>query len=162
MARFQRPVVVRNKHEITWSNLSQNASTITNIILAQGVQNADADVASETVVGSKVGWLYVEMHFSAQVITNAKVIHWTIEQLRVGQTSPNPNVYYQDTRSQIIKRGMEMLPKDVGTVFKRIFTVKIPQSFQRQKMNQQLVLRYISSSTETINACGFVIYPEIS
>ncbi len=162
MARFQRPVVVTNKHEITWSNLAQNASGIQNIGITEGVASADADNPTECVVGSKVAWVYFEFHFSAQVVTNPKVIHWTIEQIREGQTSPITSLYFQNTRSQIIKRGMEMLPADQSTVFKRIFVVKIPRAMQRQKENQKINFRYICSSTETINACGFAIYKEIS
>lgn len=160
--RRSQPPIIRNKHELTWSNLSQNASTITNVILSLGVESANADTASEVVVGHQVRGIYLEFHFSAETITNAKVIHWSIEQLRTGQTSPNPILYYQDTRSQILKRGMEMLPKDVSTVFKRIVFVRIPKFMQRAKMNQQIVFRYVCSSTETINACGFAIYKEIS
>ncbi len=56
---------------------------------------------------------------------------------------------------------MEMLPKDTGTVFKRIFVVKIPRGYQRQTKAQVIQFRYVASSAEAINACGIVIYKEI-
>ncbi len=158
----QSAPVIRNKHEITWSNLAQDASSIINITLAEGTASADVNVGTEVEIGHLVKWIYFEFHFSAQVITNPKVIHWSVEQSRTGQTAAIPSLYFQGNRSQIIKRGMEMLPKDVGTVFKRIFVVKIPRTMQRMRENQAFTFRYICSSSETINACGIVIYPEIS
>ena len=99
MPRFRRgPPIVGNKHEITWSNLAQNASTIQNIALIDGVASADADTAIEVTVGHNVSWIYFEFHFSAQTTTNPKVIHWTVEQLRTGQVQPVPSLYFQDTR----------------------------------------------------------------
>ncbi len=154
--------LISNKHEITWSNLAQNASSIINITLVNVKASADTDVASDVEVGHKVGAMYFEIHFAAENITNPKVIHWSVELIRAGQASPVPSTYFQDTRSQILHRGMEMLPKDVATVFKRIFVVKIPRGFSRAKMNQQIAFRYISTSAETINACGFVIFKDYS
>ncbi len=154
--------LISNKHEITWSNLAQNASGIQNITISQGKASADTDIAQDVTVGHKLGAIYFEIHFAAETVTNPKVIHWTVELIRAGQTSPVPSLYFQDTRSQILHRGMEMLPKDVSTVFKRIFVVKVPRTFQRTKMNQTISFRYISSSAETINACGFAIYKDYS
>ncbi len=149
-----------DKHEITWSNLSQNASAAQAIVLATTVDPADKSSSNEVILGSHVGFLYLEFHFSAETITNAKVIHWTVEIIQPGQTGSTPSSYYQSRRSYIIKRGMEMLPKATSTVFKRIVPVAIPKIYQRMKDLARIEFRYIASSTETINACGIAIYKE--
>ncbi len=146
------------KHEITWSNLAQNASAIQNITLVNGVEEGTATTGTATPVGQRVNGIYLEFHFSAETITTAKVIHWTVEAIRTGQTSPVPSLYNQSTRSQIIKRGMEMLPKSVSTVFKRIVFVRIPPKYARVSSNLDINFRYIATSAETINACGIAIY----
>ncbi len=124
----------------------------------EGVPSADVNLATEVEVGSIVKWIYLEFHFSAQVITNPKVIHWKLQFIPEGMTTLSPSSYNSGAKSYIIKRGMEMLPKDVGTVFKRIMSVKIPRAYQRVKVNTDLVFEYISTSAETINACGIGIY----
>ncbi len=156
---FLRPIK-SDKHEITWSNLAQNASAVQVIPLALGVPSADKNTSTEVEVGSHVKSIYFEFHFSAQVVTNPKVIHWFLVGKRTGETVGTPSSYYTSERSSIFKRGMEMLPADQSTVFKRIFVVKIPRKFQRMADNMNLEFRYISSSTETINACGIAIYKE--
>ncbi len=160
--RSRRPIITSDKHELTWSNLGQNASTVQSIAIVRGVAPATKDeaVASECVTGSKVFSVYFEFHFSAEVITNPKVIHWQIEIQRAGQVMPVPSTYYQNERAGIIKRGMEMLPKSSSTVFKRIFVVRVPRIYQRVRDDSKINLRYICSSTETINACGIAIYKE--
>ncbi len=158
----RRPVIHSEKHEVTWSNLAQNASTTQTINLCNPVNPTVKDGPSEVLIGASVRSFYFEFHFSAQVVTNPKVIHWIILQERIGQTTGTPATYDQPEKSQIFKRGMEMLPADQSTVFKRIFTVKIPRFMQRQKENSDIRLEYICSSTETINACGFCIYKELN
>ncbi len=151
-----------DKHEVTWSFLAQNAATAQAVVLADTVAVADKNGNIECSVGSHVRWIYFEFHFSAQVVTNPKVIHWNITyQPDDSATIPAPSTYYNDERSFIMKRGMEMLPADQSTVFKRIFVLKIPKGYQRRKMADRIILNYICSSTETINACGFAIYKEI-
>ncbi len=59
-----------------------------------------------------------------------------------------------------MKRGMEMLPTNVATVFKRIFVVKIPRVYNRVGDTDQYTFQYIASSSQTINACGIAIYKE--
>ncbi len=161
--RFRGPPTKRDKHEITWSNLSQNASTTQNVNLVQGVQVGDKNSSSECAIGSHVRAIYFEFHFSAETISSTKVIHWKVEVLTPPstQTMSIANSYYQNDRSFIIKRGMEMLPKDVGTVYKRIVLVLIPRVYQRIKEQMFIRFRYQASSTETINACGIAIYKEI-
>ncbi len=163
MPRFYktRQIVKRDKHEITWSNLAQNASTNQAIALSLGVSVGDKDTSTECAVGSHIRGIYLEFHFSAQVTTNPKVIHWKVVVIRSGQTMEVANSYYQPTRSQVIKRGMEMLPSDQSTVFKRIVFVSIPKAYQRVKEGSSIRFDYQASSAETINACGFAIYKEI-
>ena len=115
MAGFRRFIRSRapinsNKHEITWSNLSQNASTLQTVTLVTGVKSADADGATGVEVGNKVRAIYFEFHFSPAQTGNANVIHWHIVGRPTGLTINNPSVYYQDDRSYTFKRGMEMLP----------------------------------------------------
>ncbi len=147
-----------DKHEVTWSNLAQNASAIQSITICNAVVPSAADASTEVVVGSHVNWIYFEFHFSPEVVTNPKVIHWTLIKTRFGQTIPSPALYNQDVRRQILKRGMEMLPSSQSTVFKRIFAVKIPRGYANMQKGDVITLAYICSSTETINACGIAIY----
>ncbi len=157
-----RPVVHSEKHEVTWSNLAQNASAGITIQLCNPVNPTQKDGPTEVLIGAVVKSIYFEFHFSAQVITNPKVIHWIIIAERIGQTAVLSSSYDAPEKSQIFKRGMEMLPADQSTVFKRVFVVRIPKFMQRQKENQDIRLKYTSSSAETINACGFAIYKELN
>ncbi len=141
--------------------MAQDASTQVAINLAVAVQPAAKNISSEVEIGSKVRSIYFEFHFSPQVTSNPKVIHWVVEVVPAGLTVGVPSTYYQVDRRYILKRGMEMLPATLATVFKRIFVVKIPPKYQRQGETQILQFRYICSSAETINACGFAIYKEL-
>ncbi len=162
MPRFQRGAPVkRDKHEITWSNLGQNASTGVDIIIAKTVDVGAKGSLTETSVGSHVRAVYFEFHFGADDVTNANVIHWKIQIKRPNQTMTIPNSYYQDDRSQIIKRGMEMLPANRAVLFKRTFVVLVPKVYQRQKQASEILFSYQASSTQLINACGIAIYKEI-
>ncbi len=156
---FLRPIK-SDKHEITWSNLDQNASSVVNIALVIPVASADKDTATECEIGSHVKSIYFEFHFSANTITSPKVIHWKFFVQAGGETISVPSLYYQTDRSRISKRGMEMLPKDASTVFKRIFVVKVPRHQQRITATSFMTFKYICSSAETINACGIAIYKE--
>ncbi len=149
-----------DKHELTWSNLAQDASSVQVIVLAKSTDSADKDAPTEVEVGSNVKSIYFEFHFSANVITNPKVVHWFVVGKRTGETIGTPSTYYTDERSSIFKRGMEMLPKDASTVFKRVFAVPVPRKFWRMAKNMNIEFRYIVSSAEAINACGIAIYKE--
>ncbi len=155
-------IITSDKHEITWSNLSQDASGTKTVPLVIGTQPSVTNLASEAKIGSKVTSIFMEFHFSAETITNTKVIHWEIVAANTLQTKPTPSTYYQPTRALVIHRGMEMLPKDVGTVFKRVIVVKIPRVYQRIRDQMTIDLLYICSSAETINACGIAIYKSYS
>ncbi len=152
--------LTKDKHEITWSNLIQDASAITTITLAKGTPHSSKNIGSEVQIGAHIKGFYLEFHFSANVVTNPKVIHWKVHFDRPTQTPTSPALYYQSDRSQIIQRGMEMLPKDVSTVFKRIMFVT-SKNFKRMPDAATLSFSYICSSSEAINACGICVYKEI-
>ncbi len=158
----RRAPITQEKHELSWSNLGQNAGSVINIEIEKGVHPATKDgaIPSECVIGSIVKSIYFEFHFSAETVTNPKVIHWNIIVSRDLQTNPDPTVYNTPSKAMIIKRGMEMLPKDVSTIFKRIFVVRIPRIYQRVRDDMEINFAYQASSTETINACGIAIYKE--
>ncbi len=117
------------------------------------------NLANEVSTGTKVFGIYFEFQFSAETVTNTKIVHWAIKKT-FNQTVPvsTPITYFQIDRSKTLQRGMEMLPKDVNTIIKRIVFVRIPRGMQRMADGERLYFSYIVSSTETINACGFAIY----
>ncbi len=130
--------------------------------MANAVDQANKDSATEVEIGSHVKSLYFEFHFSPQQTANANVIHWKISKLPFNTAATIPSLYFQVDRRFIFKRGMEMLPVNVATVFKRIFVVKIPPKFSRMGDGDKIVFEYVASSTQQINACGICIYKEIS
>ncbi len=148
------------KHEISWSNLGQNASTTITVPLAIGTQAADITDATATEVksGARITSIFFEINFSPEVISNTKIVHWHVAFQPIGTSTGVASLYQLVQRRFILKRGMEMLVKDVGTVFKRVFVVKIPYKYQRLGIADELVFKYIATSTETINACGIAIY----
>jgi len=154
------PPVKLDKHETTFTDLVVDASTTRNTNIYTGVDVGAKTATQDVAVGSHVRWLYCEINFGAQVITNPKTVHWTIRIVAPGQVASIPTQFYSTDRSYVLKRGMEMLPKDVGTVYKRIFVVKIPKGYQRVKQGQVLEFEYVSSSSETMNACGIFIFRE--
>ncbi len=162
MARFQRPIVNSNKHEVTFTQLAQDSSTKQTIALSIAVDAADKNNATECSIGSHIKWIFCEFNFSAETITVAKTVHWAIRYIPSGQVASGPNQLFGTDRAYVIKRGMEMLPKDVSTVYKRVFTVKIPRKYVRQTDNGGFVFEYVASSTNTMNACGIFIYKEIN
>ncbi len=150
-----------DKHEITWSFLAADQGTATAIVpIVLGVQSADKNSPTECEVGSHVRSIYFEFNLAAQTVTNPKVIHWTIQGGPQGTTLENPLTYYQSNRAQIFKRGMEMLPTNVSTVYKRIFVARVPKKMQRIQEDGFISILFRVSSTETINNCGFAIYKE--
>ncbi len=157
--RRNRVYQKRDKHEVTFTDLAKIASAQQNVPLIIVVPVADKESRTECSVGSTVRGIYCELNMAAENITSPKVIHWTIEDFRLGETLANSNTYYQPSRSRVLKRGMEMLPKNVSTVFKRIFFVPLPK--HRLQDNYNVNFRYIVSSGETVNVCGFFIYKEL-
>ncbi len=153
-----RPPLVTDKHEVVWTNLGINASTVQSVVLSRGKKLGDVNASTEVPVGSRITWLYLEFNVAADDVTNAKILHWEVACVSPNNTQTSPALYYQDDRSFIIKRGMEMLPKDVGTVFKRIVPIRIPKVYQRQKEEMDIEFNYVCTSAELINICGFVVY----
>jgi len=156
-----RPIKT-DKHEITWSNLLQNASTAVSVRTLIGVQSAAKDAADEVETGSHVKSMYFEFNVAAEAVTVPRVIHWTvhIRPQNLSAAGNTPSVYYANGRNLILKRGMEMLPKDVSTVYKRVFVVRIPKKYQRVGEGDTMNFSYISSDAATINMCEFCIYKE--
>ncbi len=159
--RYPRAINKSDKHEITWSLLSTNMSTNQAIVLSSTVDVGAKSASTEVAVGSHVKWIYIEFNLSNQDATTATVFHWIVHYIAPGQTSTVPNLYYQDQRSQIIKRGMEMVPANNSTVFKRIILVPIPKKMQRMVQTGAIRIDGIASSTNLLNWCGIAIYKEI-
>ncbi len=114
------------------------------------------------MIGSHVRGIYLEFQFSAETITNTKIVNWQIYKLPsplAATAASNPNQFGQIDRKNVLKRGMEMLPKSVNTIIKRIIYVPFPK--RRFGESDQVLFEYIASSAETINSCGFGIYKEI-
>ncbi len=150
-----------DKHEIVSSNLSINLASGLIVDLVKGVSVGSKSSSTECAVGSHVRAIYCEFNVAAEDVANANIIHWQIQVKRTNQTITNPTFYYQTDRSQIIKRGMEMLPKDVSTVYKRVFLVRIPKAYQRVKDDSEIQIEFRGSSSSLVNLCGFFIYKEI-
>ncbi len=160
--RSSTPRLKTDKHEIVWSNLGQDAGTVVPIELINVVQMGVKDTDTEVSIGSHVRGIYLEFQFSAETITNTKIINWQIYIARSPlaiTAASNPNQFGQIDRKNVLQRGMEMLPKSVNTIIKRIVYVRLPR--QRLGESDKVHFEYISSSTETINACGFAIYKEL-
>lgn len=164
-AQRLRPVK-SEKHEITWSNLAQNASTTQTVEIVRGVQSPGAP-DEEVEIGDTVSSVYFE--FNLNGVDNsgvAQVFHWIIMKNPSGEitlTNANPTLYNQKIKRHILKRGMEMLPGiplgSGGTVqTKRVFVVKIPPRLRRFGQDDKLDLHYRSSSASGINFCGIAIF----
>ncbi len=159
-ARMVAPLKT-DKHETSWSFLAADMGTAKiDVTLANSVAAEDKGAKTEVMVGSHVDWIYIEMNIAAETITNPKVLHWSVQLRPNGVAAQDPINYYSIARAQTIKRGMEMLPKNVSTVFKRIFTVKIPKKARRMAMSDIISIHFKCSSTESVNVCGFAIYKE--
>ncbi len=155
-----RPVK-SEKEEISWSNLIQDASTTQTIDIVDAVNSPTT--AGEVEIGDTVRSVYFEFHFSPEVITTAKVIHWRVLKNPNGLISfGSPATYDPTAKKHILKRGMEMLPRDLAIVFKRIFVLRIPPRLSRFGDGDKLQFQYICTSTEGIDACGIAIYKHFS
>ncbi len=150
-----RPVT-SEKHEITWSDLAINASGVKIKDLVIGTKTPT--IVGQVRTGASIGAIYLEVNFSAETVTNPKVIHWHVSKAPFGTTINVPSLYDQTDKRFIFKRGMEMLPSDQGTVYKRVFVVRIPPRFKRMGDGDKIRFTYIATSAETVNVCGFAIY----
>ncbi len=157
---FRRGLSLRpvksEKEELTTSLLAGDRSTNLVIILAAAVDSPT--IAGQVEIGDTVKSIFIEFNVAAQTTTNPKVFHWLVEKLPSGGTSSVPSVYDAATKSQILHRGMEMLPSDTSTVFKRVFVVRIPPRLRRMQDGSQITLNIIASSAETVNFCMIAIY----
>ncbi len=144
------------KEEVTWSDLSIDAGATQTKSIVKAEDSPTT--AGEVEIGDHVNSIYFELNFSAQTITNTKIVHWLVFFNPNAALANAPTSYDTVSKRFILKRGMEMLPKDVGTVIKRIFVVKIPPKFRRIGEADTIQFKYQCSLTETINACGFAIY----
>ncbi len=151
-----------DKHEVTWSLLGLDPTVNTQVVLAVATQPSVTNTATEVEIGSKISTIFLEFHFSPAQTGAVNVIHWQVRKEPFSTVPTAPNTYYQQDRRFIFKRGMEMLPTNVSTVFKRIVVVRIPPRFSRMGENDRLIFQFEGSSTQTINACGFAIYKRYS
>ncbi len=164
-ANFLRPVKTE-KHETTWSNLAENASTVKAVVLIT-TSATEPTTGNQVETGSHVKSIFFESNLNGvDNSSGAQVFHWQIYKNPNGIfTNQDPAVYDASFKKHIIKRGMEMLP-DIplgsgGTVqTKRIFVLKIPKIYQRFGELDQLVLTYKSTSASGINFCGIAIFKE--
>ncbi len=150
------------KHEVTFTNLATDFSADTSVTIAQGVDASSKNAANEVLVGSRITRLYMELNVGAETVTNPKVFHWLIFKAPFGTVIPAPSLYNQTSKRFVIQRGMEMLPTNVGTVYKRIISIKIPKRYQRMGDNDFFIFKGICTSAETINVCAFFVYKEIN
>ncbi len=142
---------------MTFSLLATDASTAQGITIVSAVDSPTA--GGEVEIGDTVKSIFCEINIAAETITNPKILHWQIvKQPNSAISFPSPALYDQTTKKFVIKRGMEMLPKSVSTVTKRIFVVRIPRIYQRQGDLDKIIFRFIVSSNETVNVCGFFIF----
>ncbi len=154
------------KHELTWSRLGENASTVKSVTLITAVAG-EPSLATDIETGSHVKWIYIESNLNGvDNSTVVQVFHWAIYKSPSGAFSiQDPTSYDTKFKKFFLKRGMEMLPEiplgSGGTVqTKRIFTVKIPKHLQRFGEGDQLLLVYKSTSASSINYCGIGVFRE--
>ncbi len=160
-----RPVN-QEKHETTWSNLGQNASTVQTITLINAIRAPL--VGNDVNIGSIIKWIYLETNLNG--VDNSGVVqvfHWNIIKSPNNSLPINdPATYDTPQKKWIVKRGMEMLPEipldSGGTVqTKRVFVIKIPKKMQRFGDSDKLLLNYKSTSASGINYCGIAIFKEL-
>ncbi len=150
------------KHEIEWTNLAQDAGTTVTVNLATAVQASAINLRNEVKQGDHIKSIFLEFNVAPETITATKVVHWKVIKNPHGDSSHTGNEYNAKVKNQVLHRGMEMLVKDVGTVFKRIFVVRIPRGVQRMADGDTIDFLYQSTSTQTQNLCGFAIYRSYS
>ncbi len=151
-----RPVK-SEKEEVTFSHLAQDSSATQTVTIA--LAENSPTTAGDVEIGDTIKSFFFEINFGAEVTTSPKIVHWILVKNPLGGTiSGSPATQDSTYKRFIFKRGMEMLPRDVGTVTKRIGVVRIPPRFRRMGDADQLQFRYICTSSEQINVCGNFIY----
>ncbi len=159
MARMRYAPLKREKHEITWSNLGQDASAVKKVVLVKGVASADADLPEEVTNRHKVRGIYVEFNLNAATTGAINILHWNVVKAPFGTTMPIPSLYNQTSKRFVLKRGMEMIPANITVVTKRIFVVPLPNRGTIGD-DDQVIFQYVTSGTDTINNCGIAVYKE--
>ncbi len=154
-----RPVV-SDKHEVAWADFGADYSAPTDKLLIDPVLPGAVSASTEVGIGSRVMGIYLEFQVSASAAAIITMIDWYVHFKRTGQTLTSPGLFYQTDRSQILKRGKEMIPADVNTVIKRIIYVRIPRTFQRMQADKKFFISFRSTTSQVINSCGFAIYKE--
>ncbi len=155
MARQRYAPLITEKLEQTFTELSQDASATRTVAIITAVRDPAND--TQFSPGSQLPWIFFELNFAAETITAAKTVHWQILKVPAGLALTSAALFGEAYKKFILKRGMEMLPKDVATVYKRVGVVRIPPRLRRFDEGDTLLFRYISSSSNTMNACGFFI-----
>ncbi len=162
MGRFARLRPVKSeKEEISWSELGTDMSTTRTQTIAIAVDSPTT--AGQVEIGDTIRSVFFEFNLVADDSTTVKVFHWQLVKSPHGDYAEIGNSYDTDHKNQILKRGMEMLPKATTSVqIKRIFVVRIPPRLRRMADGDLIQLRYQATSAETINFCGIAIYKHFS
>ncbi len=156
---YRRQPIKTDKHEVTWSNLAQDASSVQTIVLVTGVLPNAKNLSQEVEVGSRLGPIFLEFNISPESVAVTRVMHWEVVRVPNSATPPLPSLYYQPGRNKIIKRGMEMIVTNVATMIKRIIVIP-PKMLRRIGEGDEIQIRYISTNSATQNFCGIAIYKE--
>ncbi len=160
MARLSQALRVRpvksEKEELTWSNLATDLGAGIQIALATAVDSPTT--AGQVEVGDTIPWVYIEFNVSAETITNTKIFHWYVMKVPAGVTPGSAALYDVNTKRHVLKRGMEMVPKSVNTIIKRIFVVPLPRNLRRMGDGDKIIIQGNASLTETMNWCGIAIF----
>ncbi len=149
---FRRGATLKTKKlETTATNLAQNASSTQTIDLIVGKNDPTADV--DVGVGSKARWVQVEFNLSAETTGNTNTLHWMIVKNPGNLIVFNPLTYGQSNKKFVFQRGMEMIVKNVSTLFKRIVFVRIPPRYKRMDEDDKISFVYRASLADTLNFC---------
>ncbi len=154
-SRRNRPSLKTKKIETTVTLLATDISATQELTLVSAVNDPTGD--TDVNIGSKIRWVYIEFNFAQEAITNPIKLEWQVTKNPGNLITMNPQLYSQSYRKFIFKRGMEMIPKDLSTVFKRIITVRIPPRYRRMDEADQLQFQFRTSAAQLTNFCCFAI-----
>ncbi len=152
-----RPTLKTVKAETTWSILQADQGTaVQSVDLIKAVNNPTTDI--QVGIGSRARWIYLEFNISPETTTSPQIVHWqVVKNPGSALTLQSPALYGTSVRKWILKRGMEMMVRDQGTMIKRIFVVKVPPKMRRMDEDDVFQIRWIATSTQTMNNCGISI-----
>ncbi len=155
MARRKYAPLITEKIEQTFTDLASDNSATQTVTIITAQRNPTGDLQFSP--GSILPWVYFEFQFSSETTTSVKTVHWQIIKVPAGLALTSAALYDEAYKKFILKRGMEMLVRDQATLIKRIGVVRIPPRLRRFDEGDTLLFRYIMSSAELTNACGFFI-----